>query len=66
MTPLMIDALIDVVLPEGRRVDVTLRDGRIESIDGHRQADSSIAAPGGPTGPATCSNEQRSSALKVA
>lgn len=46
MTPPMIDALIDVALPDGRRVDVTLRDGRIESIDGHRQADSSIAAPG--------------------
>lgn len=29
------DALLDVVLPDGRRVDVLLRDGRIASVDHH-------------------------------
>ncbi|MDH6283604.1 amidohydrolase [Prescottella agglutinans] len=30
------DRLLDVLLPDGRRVDMTLRDGRIAAIDAHR------------------------------
>lgn len=46
MTGPVLDALVDVVLPDGRRVDVTLRERRIEAIVDHGQPDSPIAVPG--------------------
>lgn len=46
MTGPVLDALIDVVLPDGRRVDVLLRGGRIEAIIDHGQPDSPNAVRG--------------------
>jgi cytosine/creatinine deaminase len=46
MTGPVLDALVDVVLPDGRRADVTLHDGRINEIVDRRQAVSPLAAPG--------------------
>lgn len=45
MTGPVLDALVDVVLPDGRQVDVTLREGRIEAIVDREQPDSPIAGP---------------------
>ncbi|OBA91991.1 cytosine deaminase [Mycolicibacterium fortuitum] len=46
MTGPVLDALIDVVLPDGRRVDVSLRGGRIGAIVDHGQPDSPNAVRG--------------------
>lgn len=46
MTGPVLDALIDVVLPDGRRVDVLLRGGRIEAIVDHGQPASPNAVRG--------------------
>ncbi|MEW2482205.1 amidohydrolase family protein [Mycobacterium sp. NPDC049093] len=46
MTGPALDALVDVTLPDGRRVDITLRDGRIEAIVDRGQPDSTPARSG--------------------
>ncbi len=46
MTGPALDALVDVALPDGRRVDVTLREGRIDAIVDRGQGVSHPAAPG--------------------
>ncbi|OCB11204.1 cytosine deaminase [Mycolicibacterium porcinum] len=45
MTGPNIDALVDVMLPGGRRADVTLREGRVSAITDHQQAVSTPEAP---------------------